>query len=388
MRQIFAPLGESLFAIFLMAAAQAIVALLGTCAARLTTSKALILTTYNKQAMSFQDRYSRQVLFPGIGLEGQKKLAAARVVVVGCGATGTSVSALLARAGVGRLLIIDRDYVEPSNLQRQSLFDEADAAASLPKAVAAARKIAAFNSEVEVRAEVVDLTPENIHALLIDAGLVLDATDNFETRYLVNDFTVKHGKPWIYAAAVAAYAVTMNIIPGETACLSCIFPAPPQGPVETCDTAGILNSAVSLVGSIQASEALKFLTGARDKLRRTLLSFDVWSNDRAEVAADHPRPGCQTCEKREFVHLAGQGRPQITLCGRNSVQIHERHRPVDFAEMTGRLQPHGTVEHNDFVLKFWRDPYELTLFPDGRAIIKGTSDTAVARSLYARFVGN
>jgi len=370
-----------------MAAAWAIVAHQRTYAARLA-SKALMLTTYNKQGMSFDDRYSRQVLFPGIGLEGQKKLAAARVAVVGCGATGTAVSALLARAGVGSLLIIDRDYVEPSNLQRQSLFDEADAAASLPKAVAAARKIAAFNSEVEVRAEVADLTPDNVHALLADTGLLLDGTDNFETRYLMNDFAVKHGKPWIYAAAVAAYAVTMNIIPGETACLSCIFPAPPQGAVETCDTAGILNGAVNLVGSIQATEALKFLTGARDKLRRTLLSFDVWSNDRAEVAADRPRPGCQTCQKREFVHLAGQSRPQITLCGRNSVQIHERHRPVDFAEMTGRLQPHGTVKHNDFVLKFWRDPYELTLFPDGRAIIKGTTDTAVARSLYARFVGN
>lgn len=338
--------------------------------------------------MSLQDRYSRQVLFSGIGVEGQRKLGRSRVAVVGCGATGTCVSALLARAGVGRLRIIDRDYVEPSNLQRQSLFDEADAAESLPKAVAAARKIAAFNSEIEVRAEVADLTPENIHALLVDADLILDATDNFETRYLVNDFAVKQGKPWIYAAAVAAYAVTMNVIPGETACLSCVFPAPPQGTVETCDTAGILNSAVTLVGSIQATEALKFLTGARDKLRRTLLSFDVWSNDRAEVAANRPRPGCQTCEKREFVHLSGQGRPQITLCGRNSVQIHERHRPVDFAEMTGRLQPHGAVKHNDFVLKFWREPYELTLFPDGRAIIKGTTDTAVARSLYARFVGN
>jgi molybdopterin-synthase adenylyltransferase len=338
--------------------------------------------------MGFPDRYSRQKLFPGIGEEGQRKLGLARVAVVGCGATGTCVAGLLARAGVGGLRIIDRDYVEPSNLQRQSLFDEADAAESLPKAVAAARKIAAFNSEVGVQPEVADLTPENIDALLAGVDLILDATDNFETRYLINDFAVKHGQPWIYAAAVAAYAVTMNIIPGETACLSCIFPAPPQGTVETCDTAGILNSAVTLVGSIQAAEALKFLTGAQDKLRRTLLSFDVWSNDRAEVAAAHPRAGCQTCDQREFVHLAGQGRPHITLCGRNSVQIHERHRPVDFAEMTGRLQPHGTVKHNDFVLKFWREPYELTLFPDGRAIIKGTTDTAIARSLYARYVGN
>ena len=338
--------------------------------------------------MRFEDRYSRQVLFPGIGAEGQARLAQAHVAIVGCGATGACVSGLLARAGVGWLTIIDRDYVEPSNLQRQSLFDEADAAESLPKAIAAARKIAAFNSDVQVKPEVADLTPENADALLGEAGLILDATDNFETRYLINDFAVKHGKPWIYAAAVAAYAVTMNILPGETACLACVFPSPPEGTVETCDTAGILNSAVNLIGSIQATEAIKFLVGAQDKLRRTLLSFDVWRNEQAEIAANKPRPDCQTCGRREFVHLAGECRPQITLCGRNSVQIHERSRPVDFAEMSTRLGPHGTVKHNSFVLKFWRDPYEMTLFPDGRAIIKGTSDTAVARSLYARFVGS
>jgi molybdopterin-synthase adenylyltransferase len=338
--------------------------------------------------MEFADRYSRQVLFPGIGKTGQEKLAGAQVAIVGCGATGTCVASLLARAGVGQLRIIDRDYVEPSNLQRQTLFDEADAAESLPKAVAAASKIASFNSEIQVVAEVRDLTPENATSLLGSADLILDATDNFETRYLINDFAVQSGKPWIYAAAVAAYGVTMNIIPGETACLSCIFPAPPEGTVETCDTAGILNSAVNLVGSIEATEAIKFLVEAKDKLRRTLLSFDLWTNDRGEVSAAHPRAGCQTCQQREFVHLSGQRRPQITLCGRNSVQIHERNRPVDFSEMTTRLEPHGTVKHNDFVLKFWREPYELTLFPDGRAIIKGTSDTAVARSLYARFIGS
>jgi molybdopterin-synthase adenylyltransferase len=338
--------------------------------------------------MKFEDRYSRQVLFPGIGPEGQQRLAEGRVAIVGCGATGACVSGLLARAGVGHLQIIDRDYVEPSNLQRQSLFDEADAAESLPKAVAAARKIAAFNSDVQTSPVVADLTPENIEQLLAEADLILDATDNFETRYLINDFAVKHGKPWIYAAAVAAYAVTMNVIPGETACLACVFPAPPEGTVETCDTAGILNSAVNLIGSIQATEAIKFLVGAKDKLRRTLLSFDVWSNEQAEIAAGQPRPGCQTCEKKEFIHLAGERRPQITLCGRNSVQIHERNRPVDFAEMSARLGSHGTVKHNAFVLKFWREPFEMTLFPDGRAIIKGTSDTSVARSLYARFVGS
>lgn len=338
--------------------------------------------------MKFEDRYSRQVLFPGIGPEGQPRLAKAQVAIVGCGATGACVSGLLARAGVGHLTIIDRDYVEPSNLQRQSLFDEADAAESLPKAVAAARKIAAFNSEIQTIPVVADLTPENIESLLDDSDLILDATDNFETRYLINDFAVKHGKPWIYAAAVASYAVTMNVIPGETACLACVFPAPPEGTVETCDTAGILNSAVNLIGSIQATEAIKFLVGARDKLRKTLLSFDVWSNEQAEIAAGQPRSGCQTCKKREFIHLAGERRPQITLCGRNSVQIHERNRPVDFAEMSARLQTHGTVKHNAFVLKFWREPFEMTLFPDGRAIIKGTNDTSVARSLYARFVGS
>src|ERR1041385_6175167 len=338
--------------------------------------------------MKCEDRYSRQVLFSGIGPDGQQLLAQGRVAIVGCGATGTCVSSLLARAGIGHLSIIDRDYVEPSNLQRQSLFDEADAAESLPKAVAAVRKIAAFNSEVQAAPVVADLTPENIEALLAETDLILDATDNFETRYLINDSAVKHSKPWIYSAAVGSYAVTMNIIPGETACLACMFPSPPEGTVETCDTAGILNTAVNLIGSIQATEAIKFLIGAKDKLRKTLLSFDVWSNEQAEIAAARPRSGCQTCGKREFVHLAGERRPQITLCSRNSVQIHERNRPVDFAEMSVRLGAHGTVKHNAFVLKFWRDPLEMTFFPDGRAIIKGTNDAAVARSLYARFVGS
>jgi adenylyltransferase/sulfurtransferase len=338
--------------------------------------------------MIFEDRYSRQVLFSPIGADGQKKLAQAKVALVGCGAIGTCTAALLARAGVGRLKIIDRDYVEPSNLQRQSLFDESDAANSLPKAAAAVRKIVAFNSEITATAEVQDLTPQNVHALLGDAELILDATDNFETRYLVNDFAVKSGTPWIYAAAVGAYALTMNIIPGETACLSCLFPAPPEGIVETCDTVGILNSATNWVASVQATEALKFLVGARDKVRPTLLSRDLWNNQEVEIAAAKPRVDCRTCGREEFVFLSGERLAQITLCGRNSVQIHERNRPISFPEMTARLQPHGTVKHNDFVLKFWRDAYEMTLFPDGRAIIKGTSDPAVARSLYARYIGS
>jgi molybdopterin-synthase adenylyltransferase len=336
------------------------------------------------------DRYSRQILFRGIGAEGQRKLTAAHVAIVGCGATGSALAGLLSRAGVGTLRIIDRDYVEPSNLQRQSLFDEKDAAESLPKAIAAARKISAFNSQIMVEPKVADLVPENIEVLLEGMELILDGTDNFETRYLVNDYVIDRGLPWIYAAAVGSYAVTLNVIPGETACLACIFPDSPRGMVETCETSGILNSAVNLVASIAATEALKILVEGvtSTKLRRTLLSYDVWTNEHAEISAAKPRAACRACGQRDFVHLAGEGRPHITLCGRNSVQIHERHRPIDFAEMNQRLQAQGAVRHNDFVLKFWRDPYEMTLFPDGRAIIKGTTDPAIARSLYARYVGS
>jgi molybdopterin-synthase adenylyltransferase len=338
----------------------------------------------------YAERYSRQILFPGIGAEGQRKLAAGRVAIVGCGATGSALAGLLARAGVGTLRIIDRDYVEPSNLQRQALFDEADAAESLPKAIAAARKISAFNSEITIEPRVEDLVPANIEATLEGMSLILDGTDNFETRYLINDYAVDRSLPWIYSAAVGSYAVTLNILPGETACLACIFPDSPRGMVETCETSGILNSAVNLVASIAATEALKLLVGDASvtRLRRTLLSFDVWTNEHAEISAAKPRPGCRACGERDFIHLDGKGRPHITLCGRNSVQIHERQRPIDFVEMNHRLQSHGTVRHNDFVLKFWHDPYEMTLFPDGRAIIKGTTDTAVARSLYARYVGS
>jgi len=338
--------------------------------------------------LELDDRYSRQMLFRGVGAEGQRRLAASRVAIIGCGATGSVLASLLARAGVGTLRIIDRDYVEPSNLQRQSLFDEADAADSIPKAIAAAKKIPAFNSQIVVEPHVADLTPSTITALLENAQLILDGTDNFETRYLINDFAVKNSLPWIYTAAVGSYAVTLNVIPRQTACLACVFPEPPQGTLETCETAGILNSAVNLAASIAATEALKFLVGAVEHLRRTLLSFDVWLNDRAEINAEKPRPGCPTCDRHEFPYLAGEGRPHITLCGRNSVQIHERNRPLDLAEMGELLRPHGAVRHNQFVLKFWREPYELTLFPDGRAIIKGTTDPAVARSLYARFIGS
>jgi len=334
------------------------------------------------------ERYSRQVLFEGIGAEGQQRLLDSRIAIVGCGATGSALAAMLARAGVGMLRIIDRDYVEASNLQRQTLFDEADAAESLPKAIAASRKIAAFNSHLVVEPQVSDLRPENADELLGGVHLILDGTDNFETRYLVNDYAVKNSLPWIYTAAVGSYAVTMTVIPGETACLRCIFPDTPSGVTDTCESTGILNSAVNFAASITATEAIKLLTGAKEQLRRTLLSYDLWLNERGEVSTGIPNPDCRTCGRREFPHLTGEGRPHITLCGRNSVQIHEHDRLIDLGEMSERLKTHGMVRHNAFVLKFWKEPLEMTLFPDGRAIVKGTTDTSVARSLYAKYVGS
>jgi len=343
-----------------------------------------------------RERYSRQILFAGIGEPGQRSLAAAHVAIVGCGATGAASASLLARAGVGTLTLIDRDFVELSNLQRQVLFDESDARDTLPKAEAARRKIALFNSSASVIPRIADLVPANIDELLAASDIVLDATDNFETRYLINDYAVQHGKPWIYAAAVGAYAATMNILPlqpgattySPTACLACIFPKPPNGPVETCDTAGILSTAVNLAASIQVTEALKFLTGQPELMRRSLLSFDLWTNDRSEISTAHPDPSCTVCGARRFTHLTGEGRPHITLCGRNSVQIHEHHRPIDLAAMHARLSIHGAVRSNDLLLRFERPPHTLTLFADGRAIIQGTTDSAVARSLYARYIGS
>jgi len=340
------------------------------------------------------DRYSRQVLFAGIGEEGQRRLGQAHVAVVGVGATGAAAASLLARAGVGHLTLIDRDFVETSNLQRQILFDEADALAALPKAEAARRKIAAFNSEVAVTSAIADLVPGNIHALLADSELVLDCTDNFETRYLLNDYAVEQAKPWIYAAAVGAYAATMTILPApadRTACLACIFPDPPSGAVETCDTAGILGMAVNLAASIQVTEALKLLTGQSALVRRTLLSFDLWRNERSEISTATPNPRCRVCNDRIFRHLEGVARPHITLCGRNSVQIHEHHRPLDLAALEAQLRRQADItglRSNALLLRFRREPYTVTVFPDGRALVQGTTDPAVARSLYARFIGS
>ncbi len=337
--------------------------------------------------ISASEFYSRQTLFSGIGSEGQQKLRTARVVVAGCGGTGSAIASLLTRSGVGFLRIIDRDYVEASNLQRQTLFDEQDATAFLPKAVAAARKLTRANSAVEIEPQVADLTPANVDALLDGCSLIMDGTDNFETRYLINDYAVMKDIPWIYSAAVGSVGVTMNILPGETACFACIFPNPPSGVVETCETAGILNVAVNSIGALAAAEALKFLVGARALMRRTLLSEDLWWSDRAEMPTQEARADCPCCVKREFPYLRGQNHPHVTLCGRNSVQIHEQRRTLDLSRLEQRLAPQGKVRSNGFALRFWREPYEMTFFPDGRAIIKGTTDVGIARSLYAKFVG-
>jgi molybdopterin/thiamine biosynthesis adenylyltransferase len=339
------------------------------------------------------ERYSRQILFPGIGLEGQQKLARSRVAIIGVGATGAAAASLLARAGVGHLTLIDRDIVEPSNLQRQILFDEADAAAAIPKSEAARAKIALFNSEVNIHAAIADLVPGNIHELLGGAHLLLDCTDNFETRYLINDYAIRQSKPWIYAAAIGAYAATMNILPEswQTACLACLFPNPPSGPIETCDTAGILGAAVNLAASLQTAEALKFLTGQPHLMRRTLLSFDLWTNQRSEISNATPDPDCAVCGHRRFTHLAGTARPHITLCGRNSVQIHEHRRPISLPDLEARLRASTDIDAiriNSLLLRFRRGAHQVTVFPDGRALIQGTTDAAVARSLYARFIGS
>lgn len=351
--------------------------------------------------LSDKERYSRQVLFYGIKEQGQHRLAAGKVAVVGVGATGAAAAGLLARAGVGSLTLIDRDFVEPSNLQRQILFNEEDAALSLPKAEAARRHIGRFNSSVVVDAHVADITPGTINELLTGADLILDCTDNYETRYLLNDYSAFTGTPWIYAAAVGAYAATMNILPRNThagnaqtstgtptACLACIFPSAPSGAVETCDTEGILSSAVNFAASIQVTEALKFLTGQSHLMRRTLLSYDLWSGDRAELSASKPRDNCEVCDKRIFRYLAGEGRPHITLCGRNSVQIHEHHRPTDLHALAQRLSPLGTVRSNGLLLRFERGEHTITVFPDGRALVQGTTNVGLARSLYARFIGS
>ena len=333
---------------------------------------------------SERERYSRQILFPGIGERGQQALVDAHVAIVGCGALGSFHAAALARAGVGRLTIIDRDYIEASNLHRQWLFEEADAAEALPKAVAAERRIARINSQVRVRAVVADLTAAIAEEILTGSGLILDGTDNFETRYLINDFSVSRGIPWVYGAAVASYGITMPVIPGHTACLRCVYPDAPGGAQPTCETAGVLNVIVSAVASFQVSDALQILVSGTAPARIT--TIDVWKGEVRRIAGPQRDPECPACGRREFPFLAATRNHTAILCGRNAVQVRGE-RTVDLAALGARLAPLGEVRANEYALRFTIAPYEITVFGDGRAIVKGTSDTGVARSLYARYVG-
>jgi molybdopterin/thiamine biosynthesis adenylyltransferase len=335
------------------------------------------------------DKYSRQVLFARIGAEGQKRLLSSAVVIVGCGAIGAAAANLLVRAGVGRVRILDRDYVEPSNLQRQTLFEESDARESLPKAVAAERRLRAINSDVNVEGIVADLNPKNARVLLTGFPLILDGTDNFETRFLINDLAVETNTPWIYAAAVSSYGVTMTVRPDLTACLACLLDySGGLGMEETCDTIGVLGSVVNLIASLQSTEALKFLLGSEPELHGRLISADVWTGRFQSVLAERNRD-CRACGRREFSYLRGEAQPHMTMCGRDSVQIHERHRKLDLSQLHDRIAPLASeVRENGFLLRFRVPPYEMTVFADGRAMIKGTTDLSVARSLYAKYIGS
>ena len=335
-----------------------------------------------------RQRYSRQILVRHLGEQGQERLLASTAAIVGCGGLGTFQADALARAGVGRLLLIDRDYVEFSNLQRQCLYQESDAEEALPKAVASARRLAKINSDIQVIPIVADLTPASAGDLLDGVNIVMDGCDNFETRYLINDFCVSRGIPWVYGGAVGSYGTVMPILPGLTACLKCLYPVAPPGGAATCETIGVLNTVPALVASIQVSEAIKILTGNLDAVSRRVTSVDVWTGVIRQVNQPAADPDCVTCGLGEFVHLAAKERAPITLCGRNAVQIHEHAGPLNLAELGRKLAPLGQVRANEFALRFSLSPYEMTIFPDGRAIIKGTSDTGVARSLYARYIGN
>jgi adenylyltransferase/sulfurtransferase len=344
------------------------------------------------------ERYSRQMRFPGIGKAGQEKLLASRVTLCGCGALGTVLANVLARAGVGFLRVVDRDFVEPSNLQRQVLFDESDVENNLPKAEAAAIKLRQINSGITVEPVVADIDRTNIEDLCRDADLILDGSDNFEIRYLINDLAVKTGKPWVYGGAVGSQGMSMTIIPGETPCLRCVFEAAPNpGDVGTCETAGVLASTVNIVASYQAAEAMKLLSGNKDAVNRELLMLDVWENTqrREKVAPLKGRKGeCPCCAKRDFEWLDGAHGTQTTaLCGRNAVQVtHRASGRLDFEQLAATLRPSGTVSFNKFLLKFQLEekgePFDFTVFPDGRAIIKGTSEPDRARTLYAKYVGH
>ncbi|MGH9340576.1 MAG: ThiF family adenylyltransferase [Acidobacteriota bacterium] len=339
-------------------------------------------------------RYSRQILFQGIGEPGQRKIEAGRLAVIGCGALGTVSAEMLVRAGVGHLRIIDRDFVEESNLQRQSLFIEADVRSGIPKAIAAQKALQAINSGIKIEGRVEDVTFENIGPLCDGADILIDGTDNFETRYLVNDFAVKNSVPWIYGACVGSYGISVPFLPG-TFCLQCFFEQPPDaGTLETCDTAGILSPAVHAVAAYQVTQAMRILvkSGSKeDGPSVRILQFDLWEDSLRLLWADKIRnPDCPCCGKRQFRFLEGSAESRLVrLCGRNAVQVKPRQSGrLDFSELAKRLERTARVRFNQYMMRIEVNGWEIALFPDGRSIIKGTDDFAEARSVYARYIGS
>jgi adenylyltransferase/sulfurtransferase len=337
-------------------------------------------------------RYDRQARFALFGEDGQRRLAASRALVCGCGALGSVVAETLVRAGVGFVRVVDRDFLELNNLQRQVLFDEDDVAARLPKAIAATNKLRRINSEIAIEPVVADVTHKNIASLAGDVGVIVDGTDNFAVRFLVNDFAVKHNKPWVYGGCIGAEGQSMTILPGETGCLACLIPeAPPPGTTPTCDTAGILAPIVGVIASIEAAEALKILSGHREAVSRRLTIVDLWDNQTRHVDLSRLRENadCRVCRHREFAWLAGdRGDASATLCGRNAVQLSPpADADVSFDELAARLDGIGHVERNPYLLRFIVDDYVLTVFADGRTIVGGTNDVATARTLHARYIG-
>lgn len=340
-----------------------------------------------------QERYARQSAFYGIGKAGQEKLSNSRVMILGCGGLGAASASILARAGVGYLKLVDRDFLELNNLQRQILYEEHDVKEGLPKVIAAQRQIERINSTVHVEPVIADVNRFNIESHIADVGLVIDAADNFETRFLLNDACVKHNRTWIYGAAIESYGLSMNIIPGKTACLRCVMDNIPQpGSVPTCETVGVLGSIVCIIASIQSAEAIKILLDKKDEINRSLISIDIWNNSYQTIAIEKEKiqKNCPVCNQHWFEFLEGkQGSAFTALCGRNAVQILPfKQAPLDLAKLAIDLSGLGVVKVNEFIIRFEIEGYELIIFPDSRAIVKGTTDTGIARSLYSKFVGN
>ena len=339
-----------------------------------------------------RSRYARQMRFGGIGVEGQRRLLASRALVVGCGALGAVIANTLARAGVGKLRIVDRDFLELNNLQRQVLYDEDDVAAGLPKAIAARQRLVKINSEIEIEAIVADVDHTNIERLLAGVDCLVDGTDNFETRFLLNDAAVKLGVPWVYGGCLAAEGQTLTIVPGQTPCLRCLMPEPPPpGTTPTCDSAGILATIIGVVASIEANEAIKILSGHLEAISRTWTVLDLWDSTVRQIKLDSARAAdCPCCGRHEFPWLAGErGSHTAVLCGRNSVQLSFPGRtPLSLDQLAAQLATVGQVTKNKYLVRATIGEFQLTVFPDGRAVIGGTEDIAVARSVYAKYVGN